>query len=99
MALRIATEMVEALKYKLRTFGVNLECPEEVYCENKSVVTNSNVTVPFLNKIYNYICYHRVREAQATGTMRVGWIPDEYNIADLLTETTMIGNMRHRIVE
>ena len=31
--------------------------------------------------------------------MRVGCIPGEYNIADLLTNTTMTGNMRHWMVE
>ena len=40
VALQIVTEMVEVLMYKLRTFGVNLEGPAEVYCDNKSVVIN-----------------------------------------------------------
>ena len=61
VALRIATETVEALRYKLRIFGVNLEGPEEVYYNKKSVVTNSGLPAPVLNKIHNAICYHRVR--------------------------------------
>ena len=47
--------MVEALRYKLSTFGVNLEGPEEVYCDNKSVVINSRVPASVLNK--NTKCY------------------------------------------
>ena len=35
VALIIATEMVEKLLYKLRTFGINLEVPAEVYFNNK----------------------------------------------------------------
>ena len=31
--------------------------------------------------------------------MRVGWIPGEYNLADLLTKTTMTGNMIDEMVE
>ena len=27
------------------------------------------------------------------GTFRVGWIPGDYNLADLLTKTTMIVNI------
>ena len=50
MALRIATEIVEALMYKLRKFSVNLEVPSEVYCYNKSVVKNSSVPESVLNK-------------------------------------------------
>ena len=36
-----------------------------------------------------------MREVQAAGTLMVKWIPDEYNNADLLTKTTITGNMRH----
>ena len=99
MVLRIATDMVEALRYKLRTFGVNLEGPVEVYCYKKSVVTNYIVPASILNKRYNDRCCHRVRETQDAVTLRVGWIPGEYNLADLFTKTTMTGNMRHGTVE
>ena len=51
----MATYMVESLRYKLMTFGVNLGVPSEVYCENKSVVTNSSVPASVLNKIHNAI--------------------------------------------
>ena len=99
MVLRISTKMVESLRYKFRTFGVNLEGPADIYCYNKPVVTNYSVPASLLNKKKNAICYHRVREDQSAGTLRVVWIPGEYNIADLLTKTTMTGNMRHRLVE
>ena len=61
LALIISTDMVESLRYKLRTFGVNLEGPAEVYCDNKSGVTKSSVPESVLNKINNTVCYHRVR--------------------------------------
>ena len=63
--------MVEAIKYKLRKVGVNLEGTEEDNCDNKLVVTNSSVPASVLNKRHNSICYHIVREAQAAGTLRV----------------------------
>ena len=44
VALRINTEMVEALRYTLRKFVVNLEGPAEVYCYKKLVVKISSVT-------------------------------------------------------
>ena len=31
--------------------------------------------------------------------MRVVWIPGAYNLEDLLTNTTMTGNMRHGMVK
>ena len=70
MKLRIATEMVEALRYKHNTLDVNLEGEAEVYCDNKSVVTNSSIPASVLNKGHNAIFYHRFRESQASGTLK-----------------------------
>ena len=74
IALKICTEMVEALRYKLRFFGVPIEGACDVICDNRSVVTNSSVPTSVLNKRHNAICYHRVREAQAEDVIRIGWI-------------------------
>ena len=90
--------MVEALMYKIGKFGVNLEGPEKVYCDKKLVVTKSSIPVSVLNKRHNTICYHRVRESQADGMLRVGCILIEYNLADLSKKTTIAGNMRHGMV-
>jgi len=98
VALRICTEMLESLRYKLRSFGIPIDGPADVFCDNQSVVTNSSVPASVLNKRHNAICYHRVREAQAAGTIRVGWIKGEFNLADLFTKTTMPGNLRHGLV-
>jgi len=63
IALRICTEIVEALRYKLSCFGVPFEGPCDVLCDNQSVVPNSSVPTSVLNKRHNTICYYRVREA------------------------------------
>ena len=65
--IRIATEMIENLRYKLCCFGVYIYVPEEVLCDDKSVVTNSSVPESVLSKRHNTMCYHQVREAQAYG--------------------------------
>ena len=95
VALRIATDMIEAMRYKLRCFGIPIMGPVTVLCDNKSVVTNASVSASVLNKRHNAICYHRVREAQAYQMIRVGWIPGEFNKSDLLTKTTMPGNKKN----
>ena len=63
------------------------------------MVTNSSVPVSVLNKRYNAICYHRVREAQAAKIIRVAWISGEMNISDLLKNTTMPANKKNQFVQ
>ena len=99
VALRIATDLIETLRYKLRCFGIPIDGPVTVLCDNKSVVTNSSVPVSVLNKRHNAICYHRVREAQAAQIIRVAWIPGEMNISDLLTKTTIPENKKNQFVQ
>ena len=98
LALMIATGSVEALRYNLRCFGVRLDVPAIISCDKKSVITNASVKTSILNKRHNAICYHQVRESQATGKIRLKWVPAERKSADLLTKTTMAGNARHSIV-
>ena len=39
-ALKNAVELVKALRYKLRMFGLPIEGPTNVFCENESVYKN-----------------------------------------------------------
>ena len=91
--------MIESLRYKLRCFGIPVEGTAEVFCDNMSVVRNLSIPTSALNKKYNVIYYHRFMEYQATGILRVGWIPGEFNLADFFTKTTMPGNTRHNLVD
>jgi hypothetical protein len=86
VALRIAVELIEALRYKLRMLGVPIEGPTNVLCDNKSVVTNSTEPSSVLKKKHNSICYHRVREAVAAQVIRIAHIPTGQNLADMFTK-------------
>ena len=64
VALRIANKMLEALRYNLKKFGLNLVGIAEVYCVNKKVVKNSSVPASVLNKrktIYTIIVLENTR--------------------------------------
>ena len=91
--------MVKYLRYKLRCFVIPVEGPAEVFCDNMSVVNNSSIPTSALNKGHSAIYYHRVREDQAEGILRVGWIPGEFTLADFFTKTTIPGNTRHNLVD
>ena len=86
VALRIAIELIEGLRYKLRMMGVEILGPTNVFCDNHAVVKNSTVPESVLKKKHNAISYHRAREAIAAGTIRIAWEDTHTNIADLLTK-------------
>ena len=58
--------------------------PAEEFCDNMSVFNNFIIPTSAFNKRHNAICYHRIRETQAAGIFQFGWIPGEFNPADLL---------------
>jgi len=74
---RIAVELIESLRYKLRMFGVPLTGPANMFCDNNGVVAN---------KKHNAIAYHKVREAVAQGTIRIAKEDTKTNLADILTK-------------
>ena len=86
VAMRIAKELIVALRYKLRMFGVPIEGAANVYCDNQGVVKNTSLPESTLSKKHNAINYHTVREAVAAGIMRVAKEPTESNLADLFTK-------------
>jgi hypothetical protein len=86
VALRIAVEQMEALRYKLRMFGIPIDGPADVYCDNQSVVDSSSLPQRTLQKKHNAICFHKVREAAAIGVIRVAKIDGTENLADLFTK-------------
>jgi len=87
VAMRIATEMIEGLRYKLRMMGVPIDGPTSVFNDNQSVVHNTTKPESTLKKKHNAIAYHRVREAVASGTIIVAKVDSkEILLSDLLTE-------------
>jgi hypothetical protein len=86
IAARIAVELIEGLRYKLRMFGIPIDGPANMYCDNSGVVINCTRPESTLQKKHNSIAYHRVREAVAAGTIRIAKEDSKTNIADLLTK-------------
>ena len=87
VALRVCKDLIVSMRYKLRMFGVPIDGPTNVFCDNRGVVKNASVPESTLQKKHNAINYHAVREAAAAGILRVGKEDGETNFADLLTKT------------
>ena len=86
VAMRIAVEMIEGLRYKLRMMGVPIDGATNVFCDNDSVVKNASLPESTLKKKHNAIAYHRVRETIAAEVIRVAKEDGETNLADILTK-------------
>ena len=86
IAMKTAVEMIEALRYKLRMFGIPIAGAANIYCDNESVVHNTTKPESTLKKKHNAIAYHRVREAVAAGTVHIAKEDTKTNIADMLTK-------------
>ena len=86
VAMRISVELIEALRYKLRMFGIPIDGPTNVFCDNEAVTKNVIHPESTLKKKHNAIAYHRSREAVAAGTIRVTKEDGKTNLADVLTK-------------
>jgi len=85
-AMKNAVELIEALRYKLRMFGVPIDGETNVFCDNEAVVKNVSAPESVLRKKHHAIAYHRCREAVAAGTIRIAKEGTETNLSDLFTK-------------
>ena len=74
-ALKVATDIIDSMRYKLRCFVVTVDSTTEDCFDNRSVVKNSSIPTRVLNKMHNAICCHRVRDYQSEDVLRVWWMP------------------------
>ncbi|KAI2504254.1 Reverse transcriptase (RNA-dependent DNA polymerase) [Fragilaria crotonensis] len=84
-AMKNAVELTEALRYKLRMFGIPLDTATNVFCDNEAVYKNTTLPESTLKKKHHSIAYHRCREAVAAGTIRVAKEGTKTNLSDLFT--------------
>ena len=66
-----AVELIEGLRDKLRMFGIPINGPANVYCDNEAVTKNCSIPESTLKKKHHSIAYHRNREAVAAETIRI----------------------------
>ena len=69
-----------------------------MFCDSMSAVNNVIIPTSALKKRHNAICYHKFIGDQDAGILRIGWIPEEFNLADLSTKSTMPENTSNNLV-
>jgi len=87
VALKNAIELIEGLRYKLRMFGLPVDGPTNIFCDNEAVYKNCSIPESTLKKKHHSIAYHRNREAVAAGTARIAKEDTGTNLSDVFTKT------------
>ena len=85
-AMKVCTEYLRGLQFKLRMMGIGCYCPSFIYGDNQSVLSNTTMPHPMLKKKSNYIAYHFVCEGTARDEWKITYISTHENHSDMLTK-------------
>ena len=96
--MKNAVELVTAIRYKLRMFGVTVDGPTDMFCDNKAVYKNSSTPESVLHKKHHSDAYHKFCEAVALGICRISKGDTETNLADIFTKV-LPGPRRERLLD
>ena len=69
--MKNAVEIIEALRYKLRMFGVPIDGSMNIFFDNGAVCVNTMRPKSTLSKNVHSIAYHHAREVVSPGMVRV----------------------------
>ena len=96
--MKTAVEMIESLRYKLRMFGIPVNGPTNIYCDNDAVTKNTTIPKSTLKKKHHSIAYHRCQEAVAANRVQIAKHGTEKNLADLFTKV-LTADRRNLLLE
>lgn len=88
--MKAAVEMIEAIRYKLRIFGVPLDGPASVFFNNEALYQDTTVPKSTLSKKHHSIAYHCCRETSAAGIAQISKEGTLTNLSNLSTKLLMI---------
>ena len=85
--MKTSVEIIESFRYKLRIFGILVQGPAYVYCDNEAVYMNASIAESTLKKKHNSVAFHKVRECTAASILIVHKEETGSNLADLFTKS------------
>ena len=59
--MKNAVELIEALRYKFRMFGVTIDGPTTIFGDNEAVTNNFSDPISMLQEKHHFIAYRSVR--------------------------------------
>ena len=86
ITMRTGIDKVQELQYKLYMMGVPMDVPDDVFCDNQSVLLIDQKPETRISKKHNAIDYHRIREAAAGKWIHIAFKSGASNLADFLTK-------------
>ena len=75
-------------------FGIPIEGPARVFCDNEAVYKNTSNPASTLKRRHQSIAYHLCRESVAAGTILVYKEDGDTNLSDILTKSTLSKDRR-----
>jgi hypothetical protein len=95
VAMKIAVEMNDRIRYKLRMMGVPISSATNMFGDNASVIRNVAHSESTLSKRHNSIAYHKCCESCASGAVRVAFESGKANCLDGLTKALVGTSFRN----
>ena len=84
--MKNCVELIAALQYKIRMFGIPIDGPTEIFCDNEAVYKNASTSESQLRKKLHSISYHMSRDAVASSAYRIAQEDTETNLSELFTK-------------
>lgn len=94
MAMKVATESVRVLRYKIKMMEIPIRGSCYVFGDNKSDIHNSSVPDSVLKKKSNSIAYNHIQEGKARYEWRITYIDTDKNHSDMMTKILPYGEKR-----
>ena len=86
IALKLAVELLIALRYNLRIFLVPLKGSTDMLCENEAVFKNTSTPESVLRKKNHIIAYHKCKEAVSALVFHIAKSDTKTKMEDLFTK-------------
>lgn len=95
--MKLATEDVVMTRYMLRSLGLPVNIPCQMYGDSSSIIQKVTRPESPLKKKNLALCFHFVRENIATKTINPIELGSEDNFADLLTKSLSRGDFTSHV--